>query len=81
MVEVRGRASVSALNDSGHNRTKGIVEKEGGNTKGRIEGQDRGRLGQTMAVERMHGMEKMDTEGNSKKGKLEILKENGLGWG
>ena len=30
---------------------------------------------------RMHGMDKMDTEGNSKKGKLENLKEGVFGWG
>ena len=27
----------------------------------------------------MHGVDKMDTEGNSKEGKLENLKEEGLG--
>ena len=58
----------------------------GGNNS-RVEGQDRGRLGQTMGVgrnegqKRMHGVDEMDTEGNAKEGKLEILMEEGLGWG
>ena len=29
----------------------------------------------------MHGVDKMDTEGNSHEGKLEIWKDEGLGWG
>ena len=42
--------------------------------------------GQTMGVgrnggqERMHGVDKMNTEGNSQRGKLEIWKKYGLGW-
>ena len=28
----------------------------------------------------MHGVDKMDTEENSQEGKLEIWKEEGLGW-
>ena len=28
----------------------------------------------------MHGVDKMDTEGNAQEGKLKILKEVGLGW-
>ena len=45
---------------------------------------DRGRLGQTMGVERntdqerVYGVDKLKTEGNSKEGKLEIWKEEGL---
>ena len=55
-------------------------------TNSRVEGQDRGRLGQTMGVgrgwgewgqERMLGVDEMDTEGNFKEGKLEIWKEVG----
>jgi len=48
-----------------HSGAKGIVEREG-NTNSRVEGRDRGRLGQTMCVrmnggkERMHGVDKMD---------------------
>ena len=50
-------------------------------TNSRAEGQHKGRLGQTMGVrrnkgqERMHRVEKMDTEGNSQEVKLEIWKE------
>ena len=57
----------------------------GGNNS-RVEGQDRGRLGQTMGVgrnwrqKRMYGVDKMDTEENSQEGKLEIWKEEELGW-
>ena len=52
--------------------------REGGNTNSRVEGQYRGRLGQTMGVgkngrqERMHGVDKIGTEGKSQDGKLEI---------
>ena len=52
-----------------------------GDTNSRVEGKDRGRFGQRMGVrrnggqERMHGVDKMNTEGNSKEGKLEIWKE------
>ena len=45
------KSSISTLDGSGHNRTKGIVER-GGNTNSRAEGQDRGRLGQKMGVGR-----------------------------
>ena len=45
--------------------------RQGGNTNSRVEGQDRVRLVQTIDVgrnggqERMYGVDKMDTEGNS----------------
>ena len=61
--------------------------REGRNTNSSVVGQDRGRLGQTMGVgrnggqERMHFVDKMDKEGNSRDGKLEISKEEGLGCG
>ena len=60
--------------------------REGENTNSRVEVQDRGRFGQTISVvmnegqERMHGVDKMETEGNSKEGKLGIWKEEGFGW-
>ena len=44
------------------------------------------RLGQTMGVgrnggqERMHEVDKMDIERKSQEGKLELWKEEGLGW-
>ena len=47
--------------------------RKGGNTNSRLEGQDRGRLGQTMGVgrnggqERMHRVDKMDTGGKTGK--------------
>ena len=42
---------MSTLNGSGYNKRKGTVERErGGNINSRIEGQDRGRFGQTMGV-------------------------------
>ena len=60
-------------------------EREGLNTNSRVEGQDRGRLGQTMGVERNCGQERMHRvdkiEGNSKEGKLKIWKEEGFRWG
>ena len=34
-----------------------------------------------MGQERIHRVDKMDAEGNSQEGKLEIWKEEGLGWG
>ena len=49
--------------------------REGGNLISRVEGQDRGRLGQTMGVERnggqerTHGVNKIDTKENSQEGK------------
>ena len=55
-----------------------------GDTNSRVDSLDRGRFGQTIAVgrnrwqERRHKVDKMDTEGNSKDGKLEIWKEEGL---
>ena len=48
--------------------------RKGGNTDCRVEGQDRRRLRQTMDVrrnegqQRMHQVDKMDTEGNSQEG-------------
>ena len=53
----------------------GENEQSRENTDSGVEGQDRGRLGQTMSVgrnggqERTHGVDKMDTEGNSQEAK------------
>ena len=70
IVEAHERASTSALNGPGRNRTKGTVEREreGESINSRVERQYRGRPRQTMGVgrnegqERMHGVDKMDTE-------------------
>ena len=65
---------------------KGTVEG-GGNTNSRVEGQNRVRLGQKMGEgknwgqEKMHGVDKMDTERNSQEGKLQNSEEEGIGWG
>ena len=37
-------------------------------------------MGRNEGQERMHAVGKMGTEGNSQEGKLEIWKEEGLGW-
>ena len=37
-------------------------------------------VGRNGGQERMHGVDKMDTEGNSQEGKLEIWKGERLGW-
>ena len=59
-------------------RTQKEHGRKRGNANIRVEGQGRGRLGQTMGLgrngrqERMYGVDKMDAEGNSKEGKLGI---------
>jgi len=37
--------------------------------------------GEEWGQERMHGIDKMDTEGRSKEGKLGIWKKERMGWG
>jgi len=61
--------------------------EEGGNINSRVEGQDIGRLGQTMDVgrnggqERMHKVDKMDGEGNTQEGKTGNLEGGAFGVG
>ena len=61
------------------------LRKGVGNTNSRVEGQNRGRLGQIMGVgrnegeEEMHGVNNMNTEANSQDSIQESWKEVGLG--
>ena len=63
-------------------------QRDGGITNSRVEGKDRGRHGQPLSVgkngrggqERMHGVDNMDTEGNSKEGKTGNV-DGGIGMG
>ena len=75
-VEARGRAST--LNRSGRKRNR----RERGETptaelKAKIEGDldKQWGVGKNHVQERMHGVDKMDTEGNAQDGKLELWKE------
>ena len=71
--EARGRAGTMMLNGSGHNRTKGKAERgktPTAESKAKTEGggQSMG-VGRNVGQERMHGVDKMDTEGNSQETK------------